>query len=125
VSTDSSVMYARPLTRVWHPPRSQAFRGYKLVDESGQSSEKTLRTLLAFCPEWASEQCRKQLADAITAGTTPGSPSLAQLLRVKDCSAVRKDHMLYMCLAWRYKSGLWYASQPALQGGRLPLPPPL
>ena len=98
------------------PPDPESFRSYKLVDEAGSSTEKLLRTQLAFCAEWASDTGRHALADAVEAGTLPGSPSLVQLLRAKDCSAVRKDHMLFMCLAWRYRTPFWSAKRPRTAG---------
>ena len=123
------------------PPDPESFRSYKLVDEAGSSTvrsppvpagltavradtstgalceqEKLLRTQLAFCPEWASDAGRHALADAVEAGTLAGSPSLVHLLRAKDCSAVRKDHMLFMCLAWHYRTPFWSAKRPRTAG---------
>jgi hypothetical protein len=69
--------------------------------------EKKLRSLLARTPEWHNVEERTQLADAAEASGEEGGRSLAAVLRQKACSALRKNHLLFLSRAWGYKSDVW------------------
>jgi hypothetical protein len=65
-----------------------------------------LRSQLAATSEWSDPEARAALASRCGAAAAGGA-ALAALLRTKDCSALRKRHLLCLARAWGYKSDLW------------------
>ncbi len=56
----------RPYLRCVPPPRPELFKSFKLVSAAGASTEKVLRTALAFCPEWNDTAARRALVSQFT-----------------------------------------------------------
>ena len=80
---------------------------FKLAAQHGASAtngEKLMRSLLSSTPEWRCKETRAALADTLNA---PADAELAQLLRARNLSKLRKPFALQLCRLWRYRSDIW------------------
>jgi hypothetical protein len=71
---------------------------------------RQLRALIASQAQWKSAEARDALAARAAAS---GEGELAQALRRRDTSQLRKRHMLYLAYAWGVRSDLWRRKQRA------------
>ena len=69
-----------------------------------------LRTLIAAQPQWKSAEQRDALAARAEAS---GEGELAQALRKRDTSLLRKRHLLFLSHAWGVRSDVWRRKQRA------------
>ena len=79
---------------------------------------RRLRSQLSRTPEWRSLDERERLARTCFAAV-PARASLANALRLRHCTMLRKGDLLYLARAWGYKSDIW-GHRKDRRGGRGP-----
>jgi hypothetical protein len=67
-------------------------------------TQRLLRGAIIACPEWQSGEVREKTARE---AVLHGQAALAEVLRAKDSSRLRKAQYLWLCRSWGYASQVW------------------
>ena len=95
-----------PPLRCRPPPRSRDdVNAWTLRGDKGlKNGERKLRTAITRRPEWRDEAQRSSSA---AAADDEGLHELAQALRCRDSSRLRKPMLFELCRLWRLRSDIW------------------
>jgi hypothetical protein len=96
---------------------AQAPHCFAALTGSGPSFRR-LRSQISRTPEWRSLAERERLARMCDAAV-PARASLANALRLRHCTLLRKGDLLFLARAWGYQSDIW-GHRKDRRGGRGP-----